>query len=43
VIGGLATIAGPVIGGVIVVWLPKLIEDRLHSDNPRDNAWSTIA
>jgi len=42
VLGGLATIAGPVIGGVIVVWLPKLIEDRIHGDDPRDHAWSTI-
>ena len=42
VLGGLATIAGPVIGGIIVVWLPKLIEDRIHGNNPRDNAWSTI-
>ena len=43
VIGGLATIVGPAIGGLVVVWLPKLVEDRITGDNPRDNAWSTIA
>ena len=42
VLGGLATIVGPAIGGVIVVWLPKLIEDRIHGDDPRDKSWSTI-
>jgi branched-chain amino acid transport system permease protein len=43
VLGGVATIAGPAIGGLIVVWLPKLIEDRVSGDDPRDSAWSTIA
>jgi branched-chain amino acid transport system permease protein len=43
VLGGVATIAGPAIGGLIVVWLPKLIEDRVGGDDPRDSAWSTIA
>jgi branched-chain amino acid transport system permease protein len=43
VLGGVATIAGPAIGGLIVVWLPKLIEDRISGENPRDSAWSTIA
>jgi branched-chain amino acid transport system permease protein len=42
VLGGLATIVGPVIGGVIVVWLPKLIDDRIHGNDPRDKSWSTI-
>ena len=43
VLGGLATIVGPVIGGLIIVWLPRLIEDRIHGSDPRDKAWSTIA
>jgi branched-chain amino acid transport system permease protein len=43
VLGGVATVAGPAIGGVIVVWLPKIIDDRVSGDDPRDNAWSTIA
>jgi branched-chain amino acid transport system permease protein len=42
VLGGLATIVGPAIGGLVVVWLPKLIEDRIHGDDPRDKSWSTI-
>ena len=42
VLGGLATIVGPVIGGLIIVWLPRLIEDRIHGSDPRDKAWSTI-
>jgi branched-chain amino acid transport system permease protein len=43
VIGGVATVAGPAIGGLVVVWLPKLIEDRVSGEDPRDSAWSTIA
>jgi branched-chain amino acid transport system permease protein len=42
VLGGTATIVGPLIGGLVVVWLPKLIEDRVSGNDPREFAWSTI-
>lgn len=42
IIGGVATLAGPLIGALVVVWLPHLISEHTDSTNPRNGAWATI-
>lgn len=42
VIGGMATVGGPLLGGLLVVWLPKIIDDNTSTTDPRNKAWATI-